>query len=196
MRRREPPAGAARSTADARPRTRRRVLTAAGAAGLGWCAGCLSSLPGNEPSPTPTPEPTPEPEDEFTVKMTGEPEYHYAMDVWYNPIGLYVPRDTTVTWVAENGAPHTATAFSDRIPEGAERFSSPAVQKGETFEHTFTVAGTYDYYCDVNYDKGMVGRVVCDQPGGPAEETPPPDWELPDSDQIVDDGLVAPTDVA
>ena len=39
------------------------------------------------------------------------------------------------------------------------------------FDYQFTVEGTYDYYCIPHQTLGMVGRIVCGNPGGPAEKT-------------------------
>jgi amicyanin len=60
---------------------------------------------------------------------------------------------TTVTWTNEDAAPHTVTVSS-----GPEKFTSPTLQKGDTYSFTFTKAGTYSYYCAVH--PSMVAKVV------------------------------------
>ena len=42
---------------------------------------------------------------------------------------------------------------------------------------------------------GMSGRIVVGEPGGPAEPSPIPDGEVPDSEVIVEQGVVAIDDV-
>lgn len=49
----------------------------------------------------------------------------------------------TVTWVNQEGAPHTVTAT-----DGS--FASPQLTAGDSFSHTFDQPGTYTYYCEVH----------------------------------------------
>ena len=53
-------------------------------------------------------------------------------------------------------APHNA------VFEGHEELSHAdlAFAPGETWEETFTAAGTYDYYCEPHRGAGMVGKVI------------------------------------
>ena len=109
-------------------------------------------------------------------------------DDYFDPVGLYVEPGTTVRFEVASGA-HSATAYEDRIPAGAAPFDSGVISTGG-FEYTFDVPGTYDYYCTPHRSAGMVGRVVVGDPGGPAEDAPIPDGEVPDSDVIVEQGAV------
>ena len=66
-----------------------------------------------------------------------------------------VPAGTTVIWsnAETNGVPHNIVAGmvegTMAHPDGT--FGSPALfNPGQTFEHTFTSAGTYHYYCSVH----------------------------------------------
>lgn len=132
-------------------------------------------------------------EDPYVVGM-----YTEGSDFLYDPVGLYVDPGDTVQWVNESGS-HSATAYAEgnenastrRIPEAADSWDSTVFEEqGATYEYTFEEPGTYDYYCIPHKGLGMVGRVVCDEPGGPAEESDPPDevgsgvW--PPSDAIVE----------
>jgi hypothetical protein len=63
------------------------------------------------------------------------------------------------------------------------------ISEGE-FEHTFDVPGTYDYYCIPHRLMGMVGRIVVGEPAGPAEESSIPDGDVPESEEIVEEGIV------
>jgi len=95
-------------------------------------------------------------------------------DVWFDPIGLWVPPGQTVRWALQHDV-HTTTAYhpmndqhSLRIPEDAEPWNSGfLVKPGARFEVTFTVEGVYDYYCLPHEEAGMVGRIVVGRPAGP-----------------------------
>ncbi|MFB6266663.1 MAG: plastocyanin/azurin family copper-binding protein [Halodesulfurarchaeum sp.] len=123
---------------------------------------------------------------------------------YFDPIGLFVEPGDTVRWILESGV-HTATSYSptnpganvQRIPDAAEPWNSGTIsQPGASYEYTFEVSGTYDYYCIPHKSLGMVGRVVCGEPGGPAEQgsIPSPDrpkeGSLPPSDVIVEQGSI------
>ena len=95
-------------------------------------------------------------------------------EVWFDPIGLWIPPGQTVRWVLHHDV-HTTTAYhpandrhSLRIPDGAEPWNSGFLLKpGAHFEVTFTVEGVYDYYCLPHEQAGMVGRLVVGRPSGP-----------------------------
>jgi plastocyanin/uncharacterized membrane protein len=106
----------------------------------------------------------------------------------FDAIGIHVEPGTTVQFEIASGS-HSATAYEDRIPDEATPFDSGTISEG-SFEHTFDTPGTYDYYCQPHRSMGMVGRIVVGEPGGPAEATPIPDGEVPDSESIVEQGAV------
>jgi len=123
----------------------------------------------------------------------------------FDPIGLHIEPGDTVRWVIVSGA-HSATAYDEgnggaserRIPEGAEAWNSETLtETGAEFEYTFEEEGTYDYFCVPHKTLGMVGRIVCGEPGGPAEESENPDLsglgsgEFPQSDVIVEQSSLA-----
>lgn len=105
------------------------------------------------------------------IRMWGS---HDGAKVGFDPIGLYIEPGQTVRWILDSNV-HTTTAYhpnngkhSLRIPEAAIPWDSGyLVNPGEHFDVTFTVAGVYDYYCTPHEQAGMVGRIVCGQPGGP-----------------------------
>jgi plastocyanin len=136
----------------------------------------------------------------YEVEMVSEGTEYY-----FDPIGLRVEPGDTVRWVNVEGA-HSATSYDDgnggatetRIPEGAEAWNSGTMtEQGATFEYTFEEEGTYDYFCIPHKTLGMIGRVVCGEPGGPAEEGEIPDLdglqsgEFPSSDAIVENGALS-----
>jgi plastocyanin len=118
----------------------------------------------------------------------------YLPGQWlYDPAGLYINKGQTVRWVSRKWG-STVAAFHPsndnhelRIPENARPFYSgllhenaqpagsplPPKSYTNTFEWTFDVEGTYDYYCRNHESLGMVGRIVVGSPGGPAEKNPP-----------------------
>jgi plastocyanin len=117
----------------------------------------------------------------------------------FDPIGLFVKPGETVTWVNESGA-HSTTAYEKgngpasvtRIPENASPWNSGILnEQGATFEQTFEVEGTYDYFCTPHKFFGMIGRIVVGEPGGPAAGSMPPDGTLPESAAIVEQNAIS-----
>ena len=72
-------------------------------------------------------------------------------EIKFNPGDVAVKSGDTVTWVNDDSVPHDVTGddFSSGDPGG--------MQNGDTFEHTFDAAGTFDYVCTVH--PGMKGSV-------------------------------------
>ena len=66
----------------------------------------------------------------------------------YSPYEVSVAVGTTVTWSNDDVAAHTVT--SGNFPEHDELFDSSVFLSGDTFEFTFSDAGTFDYYCFVH----------------------------------------------
>jgi len=66
----------------------------------------------------------------------------------YFPYELSVAVGTTITWINDDIAAHTVT--SGNFPEHDGLFDSSVFMSGETFEITFSDAGTFDYYCFVH----------------------------------------------
>jgi plastocyanin len=86
----------------------------------------------------------------------------------FAPAALTVASGTKVTWTNFDTAPHTVT-----ISSGPVTFSSPTLQKGDTFTYTFTTPGTYAYYCAVHPD--MTAKVIVTG----STSTPPPSSDTP-----------------
>ncbi|WP_022836851.1 cupredoxin domain-containing protein [Salisaeta longa] len=74
----------------------------------------------------------------------------------------------TVQWKNTSVIAHTVTAdpaeatleASVRLPDGAEPFDSGMMDAGATFRHTFTVPGTYGYFCKPHEVTKMRGVVI------------------------------------
>ena len=71
----------------------------------------------------------------------------------FHPATLRIAPGTTVTWVNEDEDVHTVVnSDHDRV------FSSPPLNTGQSFSHTFDVAGIYHYVCSVH--PFMTGQIV------------------------------------
>jgi plastocyanin len=111
---------------------------------------------------------------------TGDYDVGMTLDS-FDPEELTVPVGTTVVWENTSSRGHTVTAYEGSIPDGAEYFASGGFESeteardawqneeggifygGETFEHTFEVAGTYGYVCLPHERDGMVGSVIVEE---------------------------------
>ena len=89
----------------------------------------------------------------------------------FQPDRLRIAPGETVRWVVES-AGHSTTSYSpanneqyrSRIADGAPPWTSNVIAtKGQSFEHTFTVEGVYQYYCIPHEGAGMVGTIVVGQ---------------------------------
>src|ERR671915_81835 len=73
----------------------------------------------------------------------------------YQPNPVQVSTGGTVTWTNDDAQPHTATSGENATPDGT--FDSGIMAPAATFEHTFTEAGEYPYFCLLH--PNMVGTV-------------------------------------
>jgi len=73
----------------------------------------------------------------------------------YQPNPIEITVDDTVTWTNDDIAQHTVTSGEGGEPDG--EFDSGIMPPGGTFEHTFTEAGEYPYFCTLH--PNMVGTV-------------------------------------
>jgi plastocyanin len=109
----------------------------------------------------------------FDVRAVMSPD---GARVHFEPARLRIEPGDTVRWIQVSGY-HSVAAYHPsngnrelRIPEGAEPWDSGVLlgqypREGSTFEHTFTVGGVYDYFCQPHEAAGMVGRIVVGAPG-------------------------------
>ena len=74
----------------------------------------------------------------------------------FEPSTVNISAGDTVKFVNNKLAPHNA------VFEGHDELSHPdlAFAPGESWEETFSTAGTYDYYCEPHRGAGMVGKIV------------------------------------
>jgi plastocyanin len=96
-----------------------------------------------------------------TVKMGDKPPV-------YEPEKLTIKAGQTVEWINNGALVHSVTAVPDdatnpkdvSLPSGATTFDSGFMPPGGTFDYTFTVPGTYHYFCVPHEKAGMVGTIV------------------------------------
>ena len=74
----------------------------------------------------------------------------------FEPSTVTIKAGDTVKFVNNKLAPHNA------VFEGHDEYSHSdlAFNPGESWEETFSDAGTYDFYCEPHRGAGMVGQVV------------------------------------
>ena len=70
----------------------------------------------------------------------------------FKPASVTVSAGDIVTWTNDDSVGHDVTG------DGFKSGDPGAMQNGDTFEHTFDKAGTFDYVCTVH--PGMEGSVV------------------------------------
>ena len=87
---------------------------------------------------------------------------------FYTPEKVSIKVGDTVQWVNNGQTVHSvsttvATAQNPKdtsMPKGAQAFDSGFIPPGGDFSYTFTVPGTYKYFCLPHEKAGMVGFVV------------------------------------
>ena len=74
----------------------------------------------------------------------------------FEPSTVTIKAGDTVKFINNQLAPHNA------VFEGHDELSHSdlAFAPGESWEETFSAAGTYDYYCEPHRGAGMVGKVI------------------------------------
>jgi len=86
----------------------------------------------------------------------------------FTPDTVYVSAGETVAWKNASLLVHTVTDDTTKstiggsalLPDGAKAFDSGYLQTDQTFEHTFSVAGTYRYFCIPHEGARMIGTVI------------------------------------
>jgi len=99
---------------------------------------------------------------EKTTPKTTENEIKIA-NFAFSPDTITVTTGTEITWINEDSTVHTVT--------GAD-FESGEIKPGQSFNHTFSSPGTYDYHCSIH--SSMTGQVVVTGGGASTGTAPPP----------------------
>lgn len=78
----------------------------------------------------------------------------------FNPADITIGVNETVQW-QNTGGTHNVNGNQATFPGNPESFTSGS-PSGDLwmFQHTFTIAGVYDYQCDLHVGFGMVGTVT------------------------------------
>lgn len=97
---------------------------------------------------------------------------HMTNELRFTPAQLTIKVGQTVTWVNDSSLPHSSTddlaknpvaqqfPQYSQLPDGASAWDSGILQPGSTFSQTFTVAGTYNYFCVPHVLSGMRGTIT------------------------------------
>lgn len=86
----------------------------------------------------------------------------------FTPHQVTVHVGDTVVWHNGSALSHTVTdvpklasqAGDATLPKGAKPFNSGYINPGQSYSHTFTVPGTYHYFCIPHEATGMTGVVI------------------------------------
>jgi plastocyanin len=127
----------------ATPRSRRQVLTTAGKGTIG---GFGAALLGSSFSTLLDPS--------RALALQGAEVTVTIENFAFDPPMLEIDVGTTVTWVNEDSAPHTATA-----DDGS--FDSGRLNTDDTFSHTFDAPGTIDYHCE--FHAAMTATIIVNE---------------------------------
>ncbi len=78
----------------------------------------------------------------------------------FTPADITINVNETVTW-GNTGGFHNVNGSLNAYPDNPEGFTNGSAS-GDlwTFQHTFSIAGVYDYRCDPHFNLGMVGTVT------------------------------------
>jgi plastocyanin len=85
------------------------------------------------------------------------------MDYRFQPASLQVPAGATVTWTNHDKAAHDVSGSG---------LQSPTLAQGQSWSHTFTQPGSYEYLCSLHPD--MVASVTVASPPTTSPRPPPP----------------------
>ena len=88
----------------------------------------------------------------------------------FDPDTVRIKVGETVRWKNSSLLVHSVTGdptketkeSSVSLPDGAKPFDSGLMDPEQTFEHTFTVAGTYQYFC-IPHEAMMTGVVIVEE---------------------------------
>ncbi len=124
--------------------------------GLFLTTGCAGNNAGQSPTPTVTPAATPAEtpvtanSSETPAVSTGGKTIEVTMQNFaFNPDSITISSGDTVKWTNMDSAGHDVVGTD---------FSSSNLKKGDSYEHKFTKAGTYNYICSIH--PSMKGTVI------------------------------------
>lgn len=87
-----------------------------------------------------------------------------ASGISFSPADITISVGETVEWDNINGF-HNVNGNQSTFPGNPESFFSGAPANAPwSFSHTFNIAGSYDYRCDLHFGMGMVGTITVEAP--------------------------------
>lgn len=99
-----------------------------------------------------------------TTVRTGDSNSPFA----FSPASLTIAVGDTVRWVNEDGTYHTTTSRGADGASNGDLWEGILGSKDATFEHTFTEAGTFAYFCQPHATFMTGTIIVTDGEGGGA----------------------------
>jgi plastocyanin len=78
----------------------------------------------------------------------------------FSPGTININTGDTIRWVFVSGFSHTVTNGTGGSDPGAGSLFDQTLSSGQSFEFTFTNAGSFDYFCRFHEFAGMKGTVV------------------------------------
>jgi plastocyanin len=146
--------------------TRRFVIALAAAASLTAVAACGDTKPQTQPGAYSSAPATTQPSAAastmpgMSMSPTDPPsgpavatQSVKVQEFAFGPQSIAVKTGTTVTWTNGDQDPHTVTSQGNGVP-----LKSATLANGDTYQDTFTKAGSYDYLCTIH--PFMTGTVV------------------------------------
>lgn len=88
----------------------------------------------------------------------------------WSPSSLTVLAGDTVTWVSNSGT-HNVNGTTATFSLNPESFGNSVSSSAWTYQHVFTITGSYDFQCDVHAGSGMNGNVTVISPTYISSET-------------------------
>jgi len=73
-------------------------------------------------------------------------------DFAFSPSEMTVSVGDTVVWTNRDSAGHTV------VSDTGNELNSALLSNGQTYSHTFTQAGTYNYHCSIH--PSMTGKII------------------------------------
>jgi len=84
------------------------------------------------------------------------------VDNEFQPPQITVNKTDTVRWVNNGYTDHTSTSGKDGVPNGI--WDSGIIHPGSNYSYKFDGLGTFQYFCSMNWQNGMVGVVTVIEP--------------------------------
>lgn len=104
----------------------------------------------------------------FVAAEAPAKEVRMTNKLTFEPKTITIKSGETVIWKNVSGMVHSATDVPSMatkpqdaaLPRNAKEFNSGMISPGKDYSHTFTVPGTYKYFCIPHEELGMVGTII------------------------------------